>query len=67
MAGDQQATQLRGGGGSRINWSFHLRACRRWESGGGEAEGRAEKRGMEPRGDGVVRVCLPGTPQSVSL
>lgn len=35
--------------------------------GGGEAEGRAEKRGMEPRGDGVVRVCLPGTPQSVSL
>lgn len=74
-ARDQQAAQLVGGGGSRINWPFHLGACRRWESNWvgeeeeeEEAEGRAEKRGKERKGVemGVTRLCLSGTPRFIS-
>lgn len=53
--------QLCGGGGSKINWSFHLTACRRQKEGergrrgreaSREVEGTEQKKKKERKGDG---------------
>lgn len=67
----QTSVRLSRGGGSKINWPFRLKACRRPREGEREGRGREKRKKAEGRGDesgeekqrkmGAERVCADTT------